>query len=183
MKKISVNTIYGYLFLFLVSFFNFQWFKVDIMKKIAFYVLIFAIHISLLPLGLSFYVYAQTPTLEWDRKYPNINTFHAGAYALVVDKSGNAYITGYSDSANSSYCTIKYSSSGVREWIKYFTGPNSAGRFTFSISLDSFNNIYVTGYSFNEGHYFDYCTIKYDSNGVQQWYKYYNGPANEIDQT
>jgi len=118
--------------------------------------------------------------------YPDTtSSFRAGSYALVLDASFNIYVTGYAATQTgtwNSYCTIKYNSSGGRQWVSNYYGNNSGGRFSHSIALDSSRNVYVTGYSYEQGREFDYCTVKYDSNGVQQWIQLHDGPAHGIDQ-
>jgi hypothetical protein len=121
---------------------------------------------------------AQTPTLEWARMYPDTNTFNAIAAALAVDSIGNVYITGFGDSG---YCTIKYSPDGIRLWVAKFPGPINIA-FAKAIALDSFSNVYVTGYVNSGGANFDYCTIKYNSSGIEQWVRFYNGPASSYDE-
>jgi hypothetical protein len=122
-------------------------------------------------------------TQEWVEKYPDTNTFDATAYALATDDSGNVFVTGNAETAYwCGYCTIKYNPSGIQQWVAIYSGQKSGGRYAFAIALDSYFNVYVTGYSYRYGSYFDYCTIKYNSNGVQQWIQYYDGPAHGIDQ-
>lgn len=122
-------------------------------------------------------------TQEWVRRYPDSNTFIAGALALALDDSSNVYITGNTHTTYwSAYCTIKYKPDGTQQWIANYYGDNSGGRYAYAIALDRSSNVFVTGYSYRSGSYFDYCTIKYNSNGVQQWVQYYDGPAHDIDQ-
>lgn len=126
------------------------------------------------------------PTLEWMRLYPDTTTsFAAGSNALALDDYGNVYITGFAQSPNgswNSFCTAKYSSAGIRQWVSNYYGNNVGGRYSYAIALDNARNVYVTGYSYEDGNDFDYCTVKYDSNGVQKWVNKYNGPSNGIDQ-
>jgi len=41
--------------------------------------------------------------------------------------------------------------------------------------------VYVTGYDYIRASYTDYCTIKYNDAGTQQWIAHYNGPSNYFD--
>jgi hypothetical protein len=147
------------------------------MKKILYTLLIF--HCSLI-IG-----FAQVQQ-EWVRRYPDTSTgnaFTAGAYALALDDSGNVYITGSAGSYSfSAYCTIRYSRTGVQQWVAFYYGSNYGGLYANAIALDEYSNVYITGYSNNPASYFDYCTIKYNSSGVQQWVKYYDDPYNGEDE-
>jgi CARDB/Kelch motif/Divergent InlB B-repeat domain/Beta-propeller repeat len=92
----------------------------------------------------------------------------AGAHtarAIVVDASGNFYVTGNGIySANSDYVTVKYDANCNQQWASRYDGPGSPNDSANSIAVDSNGNIYVAGYSGTE-----YATVKYDSNGNQLW--------------
>lgn len=68
------------------------------------------------------------------------------------------------------------------EWVRHFASdslPNDD--WVNAISTDSDGNIYVTGNSFLTFSGNDIVTIKYDSNGTEQWNVSYNGPQNSSD--
>jgi hypothetical protein len=126
---------------------------------------------------------AQQPILEWSTLFPGRANFWASSPHFVSDENGNIYVTGSVGTSNTSgYCTFKYNSSGVIQWTSFYYGQNSGGKFPHAIALDRYRNVYVTGYSYQNGSYFDYCTIKYDTAGAQQWIKFYDGPRHDIDQ-
>src|SRR6266542_2014222 len=114
------------------------------------------------------------PTQEWIRLYPDTNTFSANGYALALDSTGNVFITGLATNNSTwrDYCTVKYSPAGVQQWVSNFRGPLSI-TFAKAIALDDSSNVYVTGYSNNGSTFFDFCTVKYNTNGVQQWVRFY----------
>lgn len=111
------------------------------------------------------------------------------ASAIAIDDNGNIYVTGWirtgSSYASEDYCTIKYNSNGVQQWVKYYDGNGAADCEYYdnakAIAVDKLGNVYVTGISINGSNNEDYCTIKYNTNGVQQWVKRYNGPSNKND--
>ncbi|MBS1515973.1 MAG: T9SS type A sorting domain-containing protein [Bacteroidetes bacterium] len=121
--------------------------------------------------------YSQV-TLEWAATYSNFGDYVAIDAAL--DSSGNIYVTGMGNGSNNKpdYVTIKYNSSGVREWIARYTGLLSASDDRpCGIEVDSFGNIYVSGTSGIYGTAVDFATVKYNSSGEQQWAIRYEGPS------
>lgn len=125
-------------------------------------------------------LFAQQPTLEWVRRYPDTANSYGDGKVIKIDNSGNIVVTGLVIiNAVYNYGTIKYSSNGAQQWVRLFPGPG--GRQTRSMAIDKNNNVYVTGYSYQPGHYFDYLTIKYDSSGNERWVRHYNGEANGLD--
>jgi uncharacterized delta-60 repeat protein len=120
--------------------------------------------------------YNNVGVIQWVNSYQtNVNSDQTDrGNSITVDVSGNIYVTGQSDSDptiinNDDYVTIKYNSSGVQQWIKFYDGLGSGTDRTVKIALDNSNNVIVTGRSFN-GSEDDYVTIKYNgSTGNQLW--------------
>ncbi len=96
----------------------------------------------------------------------------------MVDDSQNVYVTGQ-DSAN--FGTIKYNTLGIQQWVAIYNSPSNEDDGAASIGLDSEGNIYVAGYSIGAMHYSDSATVKYNSSGIEQWVKRYEGSANFED--
>src|SRR5688572_19919046 len=91
--------------------------------------------------------------------------------AMKTDAAGNIYVTGYSTGLGTSkdITTIKYNSQGVLQWTARYDGPGNSTDEAYAITIDASGNIYVTGYSVGSNSDKDIVTIKYNSNGVQQW--------------
>ena len=91
---------------------------------------------------------------------------------LEVDGNGNVYVTGRTriNSGYNDIATIKYNSSGVRQWLTLYN--NTANNFDDQgndLAVDSFGNVYVAGHTNVDGSDYDALTIKYNPSGVEQW--------------
>lgn len=115
---------------------------------------------------------------------PSEDTFNEPS-ALTVDNEGNIIITGYGGNENyfQSYYTLKYSPAGEELWAQLYNYESEEGNETNStargIAYDEDDNYYVTGI-FNTNNP-EIGTIKYNSEGEQQWiktYKYENDFTN-----
>jgi len=130
--------------------------------------------------------YNSAGVQQWVARYNGPGNDSDCAYAIVLDSSGNVYVTGYSYGSGTSadYATIKYNSEGIQQWIVRYDGPeNSSWDESNDIAIDNLGNVYVTGRSEGSGIYnnYDYATVKYNSDGVEQWVVRYNGPGNDYD--
>ena len=123
-------------------------------------------------------------TQEWVQRYNGPGNQDDGAKAIAIDDEGNVYVTGYSfnAAADFDYATIKYNSAGAIQWVQRYNGPGNGGDDAKAITIDNEGNVYVTGSSIGAAANFDYATIKYDSDGVEQWVQRYNGPLNLADE-
>ncbi len=121
------------------------------------------------------------PPVDWVRHYSTPGRSND----MKVDLNGNVYITGEIYSGNSDYGTIKYNSAGVQQWSAVYNGSEDLNDIPLSIDVDNQGNVYVTGYAnqdFNDPVFTgDYCTVKYNASGQQQWVKIYSGNAHGRD--
>jgi uncharacterized delta-60 repeat protein len=124
---------------------------------------------------------------EWAARYNGPGNSEDTAVALIVDSSGNVYVTGYSfgtDNINADYATIKYGPDGNQLWAARYNGPGNSDDYASALAVDSSGNVYVTGTSYGtDGINADYATIKYGPDGNQLWAARYNGPGNSEDTT
>jgi hypothetical protein len=135
----------------------------------------------LINLLLTSTVNAQQPSVEWIRKYGSsaITSPEIGNM-VVIDDSGNVYVTGtyFSASAGfSNFGTIKYNSSGVVQWDTTYNGAStgSSDDEGLFIAVDDSGNVYVCGHSQQTtAACYDYCTIKYNPAGIPMWINRYD---------
>ncbi len=130
--------------------------------------------------------YDSSGVQQWVARYDGPGNNSDYAKSIAVDDSGNVYVTGFSYSGTTSstadYATIKYNSSGVQQWVARYNGPGNNYDYAYSIALDIYGNIYVTGESYGGTNtQDDYATVKYNPSGVQQWVMRYNGPESFND--
>lgn len=99
----------------------------------------------------------------WLRRYNGPANAGDEARDIGVDGSGNVYVTGFSGGSGTQadYTTIKYYPNGDTAWVRRYNGPTSSRDASYSIALDYFGNVYVTGGSIGSGTHRDYATIKY----------------------
>ena len=104
--------------------------------------------------------------------------------AIVVDDSGNVYVTGESDNQdfNSDYVTIKYSPQGEEKWVARYNGTGNGRNAPWILAVDAEGNVYVTGSSMNRDTDSDYATVKYNPQGKEQWAVRYNGTGDNRDE-
>lgn len=128
--------------------------------------------------------YNSSGTQLWAAAYNGPGNRTDKASDIEVDGNGNVYVTGNSAGINlqPDYCTIKYNSSGNQVWVNRWTGTG-ANHYSYasSLKLDQGSNVYVTGYSGASVFTYDYCTLRYNSAGAQQWWVKYNGTGSGND--
>ncbi|MHC4689685.1 MAG: NHL repeat-containing protein [Planctomycetota bacterium] len=113
---------------------------------------------------------------------------------MVCDNAGNVYVVGSSEDWDSSYedlITIKYNKDGKQQWIARYRIPNQEEIAYSDIALDKVSNVYVTcninvyespidwddpniDYREISPLKTEFATIKYNTEGKQQWFKRYH---------
>jgi hypothetical protein len=119
---------------------------------------------------------------KWRRFFgePGLSSQAGG---LVLDNLGNIFISGisYNSDKNTDIVTIKYDTDGNQLWLVRYNGPDNHYDIFRNIEIDQKNNIYIAGRSYSNKTYYDFLLLKYNSNGVEQWSKTYNGNKNDYD--
>ncbi|MBW6479419.1 MAG: T9SS type A sorting domain-containing protein, partial [Bacteroidales bacterium] len=74
----------------------------------------------------------------------------------------------------SDYATIKYNSEGEELWVAHYNIPGNSYNIGRAIAVDASGNVYVTGQSDGIETTSDYATVKYNSDGEEQWVTRYH---------
>jgi hypothetical protein len=120
----------------------------------------------------------------WVRIYKGKGFGGFGTGDMVLDRSGNLYVTIYVSNSeredNGRWVTIKYNTAGEQVWIREYDAPGDGYDYPRSIVVDVLGNVYVTGAAERPrigddrmGH--NYVTIKYDRDGNELWQAIYKG--------
>lgn len=98
---------------------------------------------------------------------------------LSFDNSGNIIVSGLKSNGNDmDIRTVKYDTAGSKIWDTTFDNGNQGLEVPNSMVTDASGNIYITGIGWS-GNSVDYLTIKYDSNGTEQWHRTENPAGGE----
>ncbi|MBA4311311.1 MAG: hypothetical protein C0417_01655 [Chlorobiaceae bacterium] len=121
----------------------------------------------------------STGGLKWQTNYGYENSKSTG---LALDNTGNIYVSGYSYYLGTyDYITSKYNVDGILLWSVRYNGTGNLADRSAGVAIDSAGNVYVTGSSYGVGSQSDIVTIKYNTDGVEQWIARYNGNYNNRD--
>ncbi len=119
-------------------------------------------------------LYSQPTQQEWVSRYSGIITDEAKM--VKADNSGNVYVTGKSVGSGTGYdfLTVKYNSAGAQQWEARYNGPSNSTDEAVSVAVDNSGNVYTAGWSIGTATMADFCLVKYNSSGTQQWVARYN---------
>ncbi len=133
--------------------------------------------------------YNPNGALIWSMRFNSLFNGNDYPVAITLDGKKNVIVTGKSfrgsefdtredssgDLNNSyDYVTIKYSNSGVQQWLAQYDGGFSGNDEPTAIACDISGNIYVTGFSTGFSTGYDCLTIKYSYYGAEEWVNRYN---------
>ena len=132
--------------------------------------------------------YNSSGVQQWTSTYNSGNGDDA-LVSMVMDANENTYLTGYGTNSNGTshdVITVKFNSSGARQWVRVYNAGANGDDEGRSIALDAIGNVIVAGSTdadtnaatLND----DYLLLKYDNNGIQQWVQTYDGTAHANDQ-
>lgn len=127
--------------------------------------------------------YNQNGVLQWAKRYNGPSSKEDIPNSLVLDASGNVYVTGGSVTTGKGYdmLTVKYNNSGTQLWTARYDGPAMLDDIANELRVDQNGNVYITGSSQGTTSKLDYATLKYNASGLQQWLNRFNGASNDTD--
>jgi hypothetical protein len=103
---------------------------------------------------------------------------YASAEDVVVDRSGNAYVTGIAlgdASVGAAMYTVKLAATdGATKWQNLYSSPQ-LGAGSAAIAIDAKRNTYVTGYTLTLAKGTDWVTRKISAAGTSVWTRRWDG--------
>jgi len=118
-------------------------------------------------------VVPQQPHTEWIQRYNSSGNYNEDLVDMVLDKYGNAYLTGNTGNP-SDIVTLKYNSSGNLQWARLYNGPTNREDVAVRIAVDDSGFVYVAGKTFRPIEFTNFLIIKYSSDGNVVWNREYN---------
>jgi uncharacterized delta-60 repeat protein len=112
---------------------------------------------------------------QWIHTFNGFNGWSDLPTSLEIDPSGNLYIGGTTVYSYEDFMTLKYNSSGQLLWANAYTGEFLGFDYGSVSTFDAAGNVYTIGYAEGIGGNFNIEVVKYNSSGVEQWYRQYAG--------
>ncbi|MBI5774166.1 MAG: SBBP repeat-containing protein [Verrucomicrobia bacterium] len=123
--------------------------------------------------------YSSSGVPLWTNHYNGSANGDDQASGVVVDGSGNVFVTGSSanEFGSSDFATVGYSSAGVPLWTNRYDGPSNLTEEAATIVVASNGNVIMTGRSDNGGGNWDSATVAYSGAGLPLWTNRYSPPT------
>ncbi len=124
---------------------------------------------------------------QWKQTYLTTSTRLSNGMCLIADNASNIYVGGMVNDSASGFMNaviLKYNSSGILQWNKKYSGPQSMSDCFVDLKFDNSGNLLATGSS-DGGYYLDSASVllqKYDPNGNLLWSQTYHtiNPGGEV---
>lgn len=126
--------------------------------------------------------YAPDGTQQWVRRFDGANHLYDEGRAIASDDSGNIYVTGVTvDSGiynlfityRGEFVTVKYSPTGVQEWVNLYKGASDIDAEAKRIVVDpDGQGVYVAGWAVDNPHnttQAHFTLLKYSGAGSSMW--------------
>lgn len=118
---------------------------------------------------------------QWVRRHRGPNATYPNSYGwtLSVAPNGNAYVGGDSFNLddNLDFTVLKYDADGTLIWERMFDSAFHGGESMYTLVIDAAENVFAVGISDSQylNNDFEYCAVKYLSDGTFQWEGRYGG--------
>lgn len=121
--------------------------------------------------------YDPNGNLLWVKNYDGPPNGDDRSHAVKIDPLGNIVVVGESEGngTGKDFTTIKYDQNGNELWVNRFDGAFGGDDFAYNLDFDLAGNVYVVGKTENANS-FNALTIKYSSNGNEEWVNIHNSP-------
>jgi uncharacterized delta-60 repeat protein len=126
--------------------------------------------------------YNPSGDLDMEFAYNTLENYHEKSMCLTVDKSGSVYVAGMLNSPDykADFLIVKFDSTGSVQWANQYAGTADDEDLPYVIKVDKNGNVFVAGTVVNETGK-DFCVIKYNPSGGQEWISFYDGPYSGTD--
>lgn len=140
------------------------------------------------------YVTGSGGTVKYDNKGNQLWSAEGDNVGIALDSAANVYATG---DYEGDYLTAKFDCNGNRLWEARYHDQLGHKSWPAGIATDATGNVYITGSTVLSDRIFNptlrytkpkfeaderiFVTIKYDTNGNEQWVATYHGPAKGDD--
>jgi uncharacterized delta-60 repeat protein len=127
---------------------------------------------------------ASTGIQTWIKSFDGTAAKDDVGNQIAIDNSGNIYVAGSSQDnlSESNALAVKYSSAGIENWSKLYSGMGDNTENVNAMTLDAAGNTYLAGYTYSRNNLKDICIIKLNPLGDTVWVKKYNGTDNGNDE-
>lgn len=123
--------------------------------------------------------YDPNGNVLWTARYNSPTNGGDTGEDVILDRSGNVYVTGISQSIN--YAVHKYSNDGNHLWTQVYQGGGSFFSVIFpKLALDTAGNVYATVRVPKGQFNADMGVLKYDPDGNRRWLASYDDSGYEI---
>jgi uncharacterized delta-60 repeat protein len=109
--------------------------------------------------------YDNAGAQQWVARYNSPGKGTDQAFRVIVDGSGNVYVTGYSyfgPDTDNDYVALKYNSAGKREWLARFNSLADSTDMAYDMAISAAGNVYAAGSSIGwKSGNLDFMTVKF----------------------
>ena len=122
--------------------------------------------------------YSPRGDFKWVANFGGRDYYSGSDKSLAVDGDGNIYVIAANRPDTSrwdyDFMTVKYNANGIQQWVaRYDKDELQSGgerqNFPLAVGVDRWGNAYVTGRSLGQSGSYDIVTIKYNTDGAEQW--------------